>query len=66
MIGIFPNDGAIVRRVGVFAIVLEPMAHNGSLLESSVEWTVARRDMGLEALARATDNPNHRRPALAA
>ncbi|PKQ07366.1 MAG: hypothetical protein CVT71_01080 [Alphaproteobacteria bacterium HGW-Alphaproteobacteria-10] len=30
------------------------------------EWTVARRYMGLESLARITDTPNHRLPAVAA
>ena len=30
------------------------------------EWTVARRHMGLESLARITDIPNHRLPAMAA
>jgi hypothetical protein len=45
-----PNDEAIIRLVGAFAIVLEPMAHNGSLLETNDEWAVARRYMSLETL----------------
>jgi len=60
-----PNDDAIIRLVGTFAIVLEPMAHNGSLLETNDEWTVARRYMSLETLARVNDNPNIRLPAVA-
>jgi transposase-like protein len=66
VIGIFPNDEAIVRLVGAFAMVLEPMAHNGSLLETNDEWAVARRYMSLETLARLTDNPTVRLPAVAA
>lgn len=65
VIGIFPNDGAIIRLVGAFAIALEPMAHNGSLLETNDEWAVARRYMSLETLARDTDNPTVRLPAVA-
>jgi transposase-like protein len=65
VIGIFPNDEAIIRLIGAFAIVLEPMAHNGSLPETNDEWAVARRHMSLETLARATDNPNVRLPAAA-
>jgi transposase-like protein len=66
VIGNFPNDEAIVRLVGAFAIVLEPMAQNGSLLETNDEWAVTRRYMSLETLARATDNPNVRLHAVAA
>jgi hypothetical protein len=61
-----PNDEAIFRLVGAFAIVLEPMAHNGSLPETNDEWTVARRYTSLETLARVTDNPAVRLPAVAA
>jgi hypothetical protein len=60
------HDQAIIRLVGAFAIVLEPMAHNGSLLETNDEWAVARRYMSLETLARVTDNPTVRLPAVAA
>ena len=53
VIGIFPNDAAIVRLVGAL------------MLETNDEWAVARRYMSLETLARVTDNPNVRLPALA-
>jgi putative transposase len=61
-----PSDEAIVRLVGAFAIVLEPMAQNGSLQETNDEWAVARRCMSLETLARVTDHPTVRLPAVAA
>jgi len=54
VIGIFPNDEAIVRLVGVL------------MLETNDEWAVARRYMSLETLARLTDNPTVRLPAVAA
>lgn len=53
VVGIFPNDDAIVRLVGAL------------MLETNDEWTVARRYMGLESLARVTDTLNHRLPAVA-
>jgi transposase-like protein len=53
VIGIFPNDEAIVRLVGAL------------MLETNDEWTVARRYMSLETLARVADNPNVRLPAVA-
>ena len=53
VIGIFPNDDAIIRLVGAI------------MLETNDEWTVARRYMSLETLARGNDNPNVRLPAVA-
>ena len=53
VIGIFANDEAIVRPVGA------PM------LETNDEWTVARRYISLETLARVTDNPTVSLPAVA-
>ena len=35
------------------------------MLETNDEWTVARRYMSLETLARVTDNPTVRLPAMA-
>jgi len=49
-----PNDAAILRLVGAL------------MLETNDEWAVARRYMGLESLARITDAPDHRLPAVAA
>ena len=53
VIGIFPNDEAIIRLVGAL------------MPETNDEWAVARRYMSLETLARVTDNPNVRLPAVA-
>jgi len=47
------NDEAIVRLVGAL------------MLETNDEWTVARRYMSLETLARVADNPTVRLPAVA-
>ena len=53
VIGIFPNDEAIVRLVSAL------------MVETNDEWAVARRYMSLETLARVTDNPTVRLPAVA-
>jgi len=54
VIGIFPNDDAIIRLVGAL------------MLETNGEWAVARRCMSLETLGRVTDNSTVRLPAVAA
>jgi len=53
VIGIFPDDEAIIRRVGAL------------MLATNDEWAVARRYMSLENLARDADNPILRLPAVA-
>jgi putative transposase len=53
VVGIFPNDDAITRLVGAL------------MLETNDEWAVARRYMSLETLARVTDTPIVRLPAVA-
>lgn len=53
VIGIFPNDAAIVRLVGAL------------MREQSDEWAVTRRYFSLESLARLTDTAPVRLPAVA-
>jgi putative transposase len=53
VIGIFPNDDAIIRLVGAL------------MLEQNDEWAVARRYMALETLARIVDDAPVRLPAVA-
>jgi transposase-like protein len=66
VIGIFPNDNAIVRLVGASGMGLGPWRHHAELLETNDEWALARRYTSLETLARVTDNPTVRLPAVAA
>ena len=54
MIGIFPNDAAVVRLVGAL------------MLETNDEWAVSRRYMTLETLSALSDTPFISLPALAA
>lgn len=52
MVGIFPNDGAIVRLVGAM------------LLEQNDEWSLQRRYMPLEGLQSLNDNQTARLSAV--
>lgn len=54
VVGIFPNEEAIVRLVGAL------------LLEQNDEYAIQKRYMSLESLAPMSDNPSLRVPAIAA
>ena len=45
MVGIFPNDRAVIRLVGAL------------MLEQNDEWTISRRYMSLQSLAPVSDDP---------
>ena len=68
VIGIFPNDDAIVVR-RAYAAPLARRSHltvGALMIETNDEWAVARRYMSLETLARIVQTASVRLPAVAA
>jgi putative transposase len=54
VVGIFPNDRAVIRLVGAL------------MLEQNDEWAVSRRYMSLESLSALSDDPVRRLSAVTA
>jgi len=54
VVGIFPNDRAVIRLVGAL------------MLEQNDEWAVSRHYMSLESLSALSDDPVHRLSAVTA